>query len=144
MSKPMSDKAFKEARGELAFSQQLVDSMLRQPPQTAQQGAEMGAPTEEDEAPMQSEMPQEAPQQAPVPQETPAPQEVPMEQPSESTSPADFLASASKRMTDSFADITKFFMSNDEKQKEETKKREEKLIKEFKGIKEQIKSIVEE
>lgn len=139
----MSEKKFKEAKGNLAFSQGLLDRIggqnVAQPQEMAQQSPEM--PTQ---APM--EQPQQAPQEAPQPQ--PAPQPAPQPTPTTPEAPveggAGLLVDATNKIQEAFGQLTSFFVKNEENASAEVKKRDEKHLKELKGIKDQIKKIVEE
>lgn len=98
---------------------------------------------------MAQPQPQMAPQQpqppAPQPAAEPTPQPAP---PTTEDAPveggAGLLLNATGKIQEAFNQLTSFFVQNEENASAEVKKRDEKHLKELKGIKDQIKKIVEE
>lgn len=128
------NKTFNIARANLAHSQSLMDAM-HAPQQMAQPSPEMPQ-QQAPQAPVEQPTPQPAPQ--PAPQPTPTAPEAPVE------GGAGLLVDATNKIQEAFGQLTSFFVKNEENASAEVKKRDEKHLKELKGIKDQIKKIVEE
>ncbi len=125
----MSEQKFKEARGQLAFSQNLVDKMRA--PQTPDMNQGMAQNVAQPQ-------PQAATPQPPEPQPTPQPE---VAQPA---SVASVAPSSGESMQNAFRQITQAFAKGEEKKAKETQDLEKKFTTELKGLKENIRKIVEE
>lgn len=131
----MSEKRFKEAKGQLAFSQSLVDKFRGQ---NNPQQDNMAQPSPQMEAP---QPPQDVVQ--PTPQAAAQPVQTPPDA-TGSESPVDLLAKSGESMQNAFRQITQAFSKTEEKKAQETQDLEKKFTTEIKGLKENIRKIVEE